>query len=109
MSYLSKNQGKAQPSAAGGPVLSEGILARMPALAEFLTAVVDDDGNERQTATLLVIADASVFKVALNDREMSRSLWASGSTLEKALETLEYDLETGEGEWRAAFGAKRKK
>lgn len=71
-----------------------------PALFEYLTSTVFEDGSARQTSTLLVFVDGSDFKACLNDRENDRSLWATGDTLEGCLGTLEALLCDAKAPWR---------
>lgn len=76
-----------------------------PALAEYLTATVIGESIQRRTATLLLFAEDGVFKVALNDRQEAMSAWASGDTVQEAIEALEASLEAGEASWRRSGGA----
>jgi len=76
-----------------------------PALCEYLTATVVGETSQRRTATLLLFAEDGLFKVALNDRQEAMSAWASGQTVQEALEALEASLQAGEASWRRSAGA----
>lgn len=75
-----------------------------PALAEYLTAAIEGEGRQRKTATLLLFAEDGCFKVCLNDRQEALSAWASGSTIQEAIEALEASLQAGEASWRRSAG-----
>lgn len=71
-----------------------------PALWEYLTIDQHEDGSERTTSMLNVFCESGLVKVALQDREVGRSLWASAQGLPGALMALEMMLQSGQGEWR---------
>lgn len=74
------------------------------ALWEYLTCDQDEKGSERERAMLMFFVDGSVFKACLQDRATSRSLWASGGSMEQALEALEGCLRSPAPDWRAMRG-----
>lgn len=94
------------------PVVSDGaapaaryaidsLAAAHPALWEYLTVDVFEDGTERQTSTLLLFAERGLIKGCLKDRSVNRALWASAATVTGLLEVLEEALSTESGDWRA--------
>lgn len=100
MSFLKK----AQPAANGvrqGAAPPDDWGKFYPAVSEYLYAEQYPDGARRARATLTVMAgDASGVKVVLNDREESRSLWATGKDLDSCLEALEACLVADQTPWR---------
>lgn len=71
-----------------------------PAWFEWMTTDAWEDGTARETSTLLVFVEDGLWKCCFNDREGSRRLWVSGSTLGGMLGALDASLRTGEGDWR---------
>lgn len=85
----------------------------IPAISEYLVLDHYDNGESRISATLLLFVQDSRWMVCLNDRERSRSAWASGATPMDALVALDQALQTGSASWRAsgvgnAKGARRR-
>ena len=72
-----------------------------PAIVEYMTLVMDDDKQQRQTSTLLLFAEGRVWKACLGDRETELSLWASGESVAELLEALEAMLESSTPGWRS--------
>lgn len=65
---------------------------RCPTLFQYLTDGAWEDGTERETSTLLLMADGGSFKAWLNDRAMGRSLWVAGPSLQGLLDAVETAL-----------------
>lgn len=100
MRYLSKPVVDQNGSATSAIVGDGWLPSKFPAVWEYLAVSVWDDGSARETATLLLFCEDGQVKVCLNDREAQRSAWASGRTLDDALEALEGGLEEGSTSWR---------
>jgi hypothetical protein len=87
-----------------------------PALWDYLTQKLWEDGTERRTATLTIFAEDGLLKVCINDRDSARSLWASDETWAGTFEALEALLGDPKAPWRCtnqngihtATGARRK-
>lgn len=84
------------------------LVGEFPAILEYLTSAEWEDGQCRETSTLLIFQEDGFWKVCLNDRSLLRSLWASGSSLPGAIRALEMALQTGSCEWRRSQPRKRK-
>jgi hypothetical protein len=87
--------------AASDPELS----SRFPALAEFLTEALTDEGRPRVTSTLGVSCEDGVWKLCLTDRAQAGEkwdfkLWKSGATLFAAFQAVDAELQGGSPEWR---------
>lgn len=80
-----------------------------PAVVEFLTSGADGAGKARQTSTLMVCTGDGQWKVCLNERDADVSLWATGETLQKALQALEQRLVAPVVEWRRKTPPKPKR
>lgn len=91
------------PPERGGPghvPVGGGWEKEYPALFEYLTLVVWEDGTARQTSTLLLFFEDGAWKACLNDRENARSAWASGGSPHQAIRALEDALGDDLVEWR---------
>jgi hypothetical protein len=86
---------------------SGGIFAKLPILWEYLQAEAYEDGTKRQPSALSVFVEGRVCKVALNDKDVQRSLYASGDTVEEALKALERFLALPKPDWRRWAGKKK--
>lgn len=75
-------------------------LDKYPALSEYLTTPVWEDGKARITATLLLFVEDGMVKICVNDRANERSLWRAGETVEDALRAIETGLAGGTTGWR---------
>lgn len=73
-----------------------------PFLWEYLTLAAWDDGQVRQTSMLLVFVEDARFKVCLQDREQSRSMWVTADTVDAAFHLLENKLANDAPEWKAS-------
>jgi len=83
-----------------------------PCILEHLVEATYPDGSERQTSSLVVVADAQNWRVCLSDRDNARVMWKTGSTLLEALDAIELGLMGDDpSDWRkaATTAAKRKK
>lgn len=83
-----------------------------PCILEHLTETKYPDGTERQTSSLVVVADTQSWRVCLSDRDNSRVMWKTGNTLQEALDAIELGLMGDDpSDWRkaATTAAKRKK
>lgn len=98
--FIKAQKSMAAKAPAGQAAHDKDLAKSHPAIHEFLTCAKDDEGKERQTATLTVSCEEGGFKLGLSDREAEQSLWAFGKTLATALDALEGILEGGEGQWR---------
>lgn len=79
-----------------------------PALDEFLTLTVWDDGSRRETGTLLLCTGDGRYRAWLNDRDAGVSAWVSSGTLSGLLEAIEKGLREGGMEWRVPKGRPRR-
>jgi len=82
-----------------GPELCS-LATRYPALVEFLTLAVWDDGGKRQLGSALVAWNDGRWRIWLHDRDASRSAWLSGETLTDVLGAADAGLEADSLEWR---------
>lgn len=99
--------GKVQKASAsperGGPTqpaVGGGWERTYPTLFEYLTLYRWEDGQPRQTATLLIFFEDGAWKACLNDREHARSAWAAGGTPLGALQALEEAVCDDTVDWR---------
>lgn len=85
-----------------------GLEAEMPLLAGHITERLFDDGQERETSTLLIFAGDGSFKACLNNRSEGLALWVTADTLGGTLEALERALDSSSPDWRPMRVQKRK-
>jgi hypothetical protein len=91
------------PGAGTLPVDPQGggwLMKVAPTAWEFLTHETWEDGSPRQTGTLMLLSEDGLLKAWVHDREFSRSVWVSGSTLETLLKALEKALAGEATPWR---------
>lgn len=83
------------------PAKSCGLwLELYPALCEFLTEVVWEDGTVRRTGTFTMFAEDGAWKMCLSDRDSSCVAFVSAGTPTEVLETAERGLSGGALDWR---------
>lgn len=83
----------------------EDLQKRCPALVEFLTEQLDDEGKPRVTSTLMVSCEDGRWKLCLTDRaqaggKFDYKLWVSGETLWEAFSSLDASLAEANADWR---------
>jgi hypothetical protein len=98
---LSRPSDNPSPVRVAGAGVASAFAAGNPVLWEYLTADQYDDGSRRTPSSLLVFVESGVVKVCLNDREVDRTLWASGGSLEDALAALDLKAGDGSADWRS--------
>jgi len=84
----------------GGAASDSDFAGSYPFLHTFLTAVVDDDGKARRTATLMLFAEDCRFRAVLHERQHGLSLWRDAEEVKACLDGLEAALASGRAEWR---------
>jgi len=78
----------------------EGFGKKYPTLLEYLSTTKWDDGTPRDASKLSIFIEDGLFKCAVNDTDLKRSLYVSGDTLEGALRAAEKALQSPEADWR---------
>jgi hypothetical protein len=78
--------------------------AAFPALWEYMTLEVWEDGGQRERSMLCLFVEDGRWKAALQDRAAGRSLWATGTTPTDVLTLLERSLQAGDADWRESKG-----
>lgn len=73
---------------------------RFPNVFEYLVADTYPDGQVRQRSTVMLIVDADMVKLCLNDKDNGQSLWVSGTSLANALKALEAAVTCPTTVWR---------
>lgn len=80
------------------------MMSSFPALAEYMTLTEYDDGAKRLTSTLLFFVEDGLLKACINDRDLRRTAFFSGSTFREVLQALEDALCSDTVEWRLPKG-----
>lgn len=88
--------GKAQPA-----FVDDDFAGKYPILAQFMCAIVDDDGKTRQTSTVNIFVEMGVVKASLRERDHALTLWVTSGSVEGIFEALEDALNKNPPEWRA--------
>lgn len=78
-----------------------------PSLWAFLSASAYDDGESRQTGTMLLFVEQGKVKACLNDRECSDVSFVTGGDVLTLLQRVEEGLRLGDLDWRAVRGRSR--
>lgn len=73
---------------------------KWPTLFEYLTAVKDDAGNARETATVVFFMGDGVWSAQVRDRHSESVLWVSSSMLATLLDEIERALNEPNPTWR---------
>lgn len=73
---------------------------KYPTISQYLADGAWDDGTPRERSALSVFTEDGVVKLALNDKDLARSCYASGLTVEKCLHSMEKGLADGSAVWR---------
>lgn len=77
------------------------LLKSYPALSEFMTAAVYEDGDEvRESPTVTLWASGGQWKCSVKDRAESLVMWLSAESLADLLRLLEQFVLEPEGPWR---------
>jgi len=71
-----------------------------PTLWSYLADATWSDGSARSTSTLTLFVEDGLVKLCLNDRELKRTCWSTGGTLEASAEALESRLAADNADWR---------
>ena len=79
-----------------------------PTICEHLGDATWDDGKPRTPSTISLSCQEGRIVVALNDKEMHKSLYRSGESVEEALRAIEKALVDPGADWRAWYGNKKK-
>ena len=81
-------------------VCVDSLMEKLPALVEYLSVQVYEDGERRETSTLTLFWEDGLFKGCLNDRDQLKSCFLSSASLMDLLVRFESGLELDELEWR---------
>lgn len=79
---------------------SDGWLEFYPGLMEFMRMTQWEDGATRTTGTLMLVAEAGLWKCWVHDRDGKRSVWLSGTSLESVTQAAEDVVQGGNADWR---------
>ncbi len=84
-----------------------------PALVEFLTRSVWEDGSGRSTGTVMLMVESGLWKAWVHDKDASCAAFVSSGTLAGLLKAVDKGVESGQLDWRpdknGTSGAKGKK
>ena len=84
-----------------GPGVSDPQMQqRCPALWEYLTSTVYDDGSPREPSTLLVFLQDGALKGMLRDKDGDRCLWVAARSLVGLLDALDGQVQDPSADWR---------
>lgn len=80
-----------------------------PAIQEFMTLIVDDEGVAREPSVLMVCATATGVRIGLKDDDAGGWVWREADTFVKALNAIEAALQSGDVKWAIPGGRNGKK
>ncbi len=78
----------------------EGFGKKFPTLLEYMTTTKWEDGTAREVSKLSIFIEDGLFKCAVNDTDLKRSLYVSGETFEGALRAAEKAIQDTNADWR---------
>lgn len=87
----------------------EKFLRKYPEITAYLSDTSWEDGAAREPSALSVFIEGGMFKVAMNDKDLRRSLYISGVTFEAAMASLETALGKSQADWRSWVKGKGRK
>lgn len=90
-----------KPGVPAAALCADGMVEVGPAIQEWLTGTAYEDGKPRQTATIMLLAEAGRWKAWVHDRDSRRSAWLSSEGLGDLFVALERALASGVADWRA--------
>jgi hypothetical protein len=90
-------------------IKAKGLLAKYPALWEWMTLPVYEDGSRRTLPTVNVFIDAGMVKAFANDRDQGLSACLTSDTLEGLLAALDDGLKADTLEWRVSGAPKKRR
>lgn len=106
MGLIGAKPSKEQLAAVAVPPPTTGLIGKYPGIAEYLSATRWEDGTSRTPSTLTLFIEDGRCKVALNDRTLSRSSYATGESFEACFKSIESHLQALDTDWRAWKGRK---
>lgn len=98
--YVQKALAAQVAPGSGAQACDADLVSSCPALHEFLTLSFLPDGKVRQTATLSVFVEGSLWKAVLNERQNNLVLWATAESLQGLWAELELRLTAEVVDWR---------
>jgi len=87
------------------PMQESEFSALYPVLWEYLTSNWYADKSPRLTASLTIFVQGDVLKCCLNDRDLDRSAFFTGETVEKMLESVDRGIADDSCDWRRKAGS----
>ncbi len=78
---------------------------RLPAITEFLTAIVWDDGTPRLRGSLILFSEEGLWKLCLSDKDSGRVAFVTAQTPVEVFGAAEKGLAAGSLDWRASKSA----
>lgn len=86
------------------PFPDERFQKKWPAVYEYMTASVDEDGKERKASSLTLFAEDGSLKACFTEKNANAVLFVAGKTLEALLTALEGLLTAQDTPWRRSTG-----
>lgn len=80
-----------------------------PAIREFMTSLVNGEGQPRRPSSLMISACEAGLRVGLCDDDVDGWVWREDITLSGALDAIEKTLSSGKVQWSKKGGWKGKK
>jgi len=86
-------------------------VKKYPVLCEHLGDERWEDGTPREPSTLGIKSEEGRIVVSVNDKELNRSLYRSGGTVDEALKAIEKAIIDPKADWRywSGKGGRKKK
>ena len=80
-----------------------------PAITEFMTLIVDDEGNAREPSVIMIVPTAGGCRVGIKDDDAEGWLWREAETFVKGLNAIEKALQSGDVKWTQSKEKRGKK
>jgi len=86
------------------PLVMSAWSESFPMLWDYLTTSVYDGGESRLTSSLTIFVQDGVLKACVNDRDLDRSAFFTGETMEDLLISVDDSLREDDCDWRVKRG-----
>lgn len=98
-SFVDRYQDAANGQVSEVVAVDEDFKKKFPALYDFVvTGVVGK--KPRKTSTVTLFAESGWWKLCVNDRQRTCTLWRTGETVLEAVKAAEKAIQDGSADWR---------
>lgn len=97
------------PGGAAPSATDDRFLKLYPTLHTYMTDTTWEDGTSREVSSLSVFVEDGRWKIAINDKDLRRSVYVTGGTFLEAMQAAEKAVASSGCDWRAWNKATKKR